>query len=225
MKIMIVSPHPDDSDYGLGGILNKLKDGSHELIVLCNEKFDVIDVMQQEKISERKKEMIQASDYVNAKCEFFSVEDDIESIADIVRKYKPNIVFIPFYEDFNPIHRRVASLFKEVLFISQEDSKQYNGHMVNQLYYYETFSTKGFNPDMLIDVSQEFTNAKKMLRIHKQGLKTLPSLEYKFILQHQQRGFDSSVHYAEGLMIEKEYWYSWNNNTKFKLELLNDLCF
>lgn len=223
MRILAVSPHPDDVEYGIGGILLRAKENQHEITILCNEKMDVIDHPSPDIVEQRKKEALNVADFWQIKYEFFSLNDGLNSIADCIRRIQPQIILLPYFNDFNPIHRETTVVFKDAIFSAQTSTQTYSGLLVSQLFYYETYSTEDFKPDFIIDVTAQYTYARKALKLHTTGIKTLPSLEYKFQLMHQQRGLEGSCHYGEGILRANEYWFNWCMNQKTGIDFLLSL--
>ena len=114
----------------------------------------------------------------------------------------------------------VTSIIKKSIFEAQNNSKYYSGWMVNQLAYYETFSSINFKPEFNVDVSDVFSQALMILKKHKYGLKKLPSLLYKYKINHQKRGIECSTFYAEGIIFDKTFWMGWKQNSLLGIDLL-----
>lgn len=223
MKVITVTPHPDDSEFGLGGILSLARGAGHEIITLCNEKFDEISLDEKENVEKRKQEMLLVSQKTNSICQFFSIDDEIDNITNMIRKERPEIVFVPYFDDFNFIHVITTELVRKAIYYAQHTYKETCGYCVPQIFYYETYSSKHFEPEFIINVTTVFAQARQNLKLHKEGIQTLPSLEYKFQIQHQLRGIQGSCHYGEGIKIEREYWFSWCQNQKIGFQFLNSL--
>lgn len=223
MKVIVVTPHPDDSEFGLGGILNLARIAGHEIITFCNEKFDEIQTDEDENVKGRKHEMLLVSEKTSSRCEFFSIDDEINTIANIMRKEQPKIVFLPYSDDFNFVHVITTEVVRKAIYYAQNSYKELPGYSVPQIFYYETYSSKHFEPELIIDVTGEFVQARQNLKLHKLGIQTLPSLEYKFQVQHQLRGIQGSCHYGEGIRIDRDYWFSWCENQKIRFQFLSSL--
>ena len=107
-KPMFVGPHPDDIEFGCGGLVSKLKEtGADVTYVIVTDggagTFDpaVTPGMMAET---RKKEALAAANFLNVKnVEFidlpdggdYEVADVIKALAPAVLKYQPDIIFAP----------------------------------------------------------------------------------------------------------------------------------
>lgn len=220
IEVMAVAPHPDDVEFGCGGILFKLNKEQYHITVLCNTCFDIVDCTDLSQKRIRLEEQREACEVFNADCIFFDAYKNLDNISDILRKLKPNFIFLPWENDFNPTHMHVTSIIKKSIFEAQNNSKYYSGWMVNQLAYYETFSSINFKPEFNVDVSDVFSQALMILKKHKYGLKKLPSLLYKYKINHQKRGIECSTFYAEGIIFDKTFWMGWKQNSLLGIDLL-----
>ena len=160
MLIFFISPHPDDIEYGCGGIIKKSCDAGH-----CVHCF--------------------------------------------VNKYSAN----KNDEFFN------QTRLKEAMTVENLGCKVHfwNNNKVNKMIEWicdETFSTFEFMPDIIIDVTSEYTTALKQLKLHQLGTQTLPALPYVFQINHQNRGIQGSCLYGEGLIINKNGNCLWVHNTR-----------
>lgn len=223
MNIVCVSPHPDDVEYAIGGILYKLAEKGHKITNLINEKFDFEDIHTQEIIELRRGDSIRAAKFISSEVTFFRLDDSINEIANLIRNLKPDILFVPSPHERHPIHKLTYQTMMDAIELAVFTSGGLPGYQVKQIFYYETFSSDIIKPDFIIDVSKVYFKAKKMLEEHKHGIDTLPSLPYKFQLYHQMRGFEASCMYGESLIMEKHAPYSWKENRKIGLYMLAEI--
>lgn len=105
---MFIGPHPDDIEFGCGGLISKLKNLNKQVVYVI--ATDGAAGSQDENTTAkmlkeiRKKETLDAANFMNVKnVEFldlpdggiFEVEDVIERLAPMVLKYNPEILFAP----------------------------------------------------------------------------------------------------------------------------------
>lgn len=223
MNIMCVSPHPDDIEYGMGGVLLKLAEKGHQITILVNEKYDCIDVLSQDVVQLRREDALRAAKHISGKVLFFRIDEPLEEIADYIRKLQPQIMIMPSKHETHPIHKITNIVILDAIKTAVLDHKEHQGVQVKQIFYYETFSTDYFVPDFIIDVSKFYVKAKRMLEEHRYGIETLPSLPYKFQLYHQIRGFEASCMYGESLVMDKQAPYSWKENRAVGLSMLTEI--
>lgn len=105
---MFVGPHPDDIEFGCGGLISKLKELNIPVtyVIVTDGGAGTMDksITAQMMADTRKQETLNAANFMNVKnVEFlnledggdFSVEDVIRKLAPVVLKYKPDIIFAP----------------------------------------------------------------------------------------------------------------------------------
>ena len=105
---MFVGPHPDDIEFGCGGLISKLKELKTPVIyVIVTDGAagsDNPDIAADDLAKIRKNETLKAAEYMNIQeVEFldledggnFEVEDVIRKLAPVVLKYQPDIIFAP----------------------------------------------------------------------------------------------------------------------------------
>lgn len=223
MNIVCVSPHPDDIEFGIGGILIKLSEKNHKISILTNEKYDLENIHSQSMIELRRDDSVRAAKHISGEVIFFRLDDSLNDIANIIRRLQPQIMIIPSCNETNSIHKLTNKIMLEAIELAEFASDIVSGHQVNQIFYYETFSTGDVKPDFVIDVSQVYVKAKRMLFEHRRGIEILPSLPYKFQLIHQIRGVEVSCMYGEALVMERRAPYSWKENRKIGLDMITEI--
>ncbi len=124
VDVLAFSPHPDDADMACGGLLLKLKSKGYTT--------GIIDVTEAELSSNgdpdtRKKETLNSSKILkldtreNLKIGDGAVANNGENrlkIIEIIRKYKPSLIIIPYEKDRHPDHENSSKLLKDAIFIS-----------------------------------------------------------------------------------------------------------
>lgn len=222
MKVLAVSPHADDVEFSISGILCKLME-DYEIDILYNTKYDLFDQDNSLGHEERIEEIKDACKLLGAKYEFFSIQDTIEELAKQLLKINPTIIFLPYPNDTNRIHLRVCQLYLDVIEAATKMQDDQNTFNVAQLFYYQSYSSVGFEPDIIVDVTNMYSKARNILLCHKAGIRILPSLIYKFQLLHQINGFGCSCLYGEGLVMDKNSPYCWKNNRRIGIKMLCDI--
>jgi hypothetical protein len=127
---------------------------------------------------------------------------------------------MPYNRDYNETHRQVQKNMEIAIERARFGERDKDAYYVPCVLYYETFSTINFMPEIIIDVTREYSNALKQLKSHELGIKILPSLPYVFQLRHQTHGVEGSCLYGEGLVVCKTQGYLWIQNTKKMLDYL-----
>jgi len=125
-KALVISPHPDDDCFGLGGTIKKMTtaggdvtvvyftDGSGGLVQESNLKND------KELIEKRKIETENAAKILGIKETIFWGYQDgrlaagqsaIKALKDLIERIQPEIIFIPSFLDNHPDHRATNEIF------------------------------------------------------------------------------------------------------------------
>lgn len=210
MKIFIISPHPDDAEFGCGGLTMKCMEAKHEVIYLLNtQSHNEEDFFYTE---ERRNEGYSViKDGINVI--EFACESTTILLEDIIYQNKPDIILNVWPKDFNETHRWVSSFVD--LAIERVRIRE-KGYDLPVLGYYETFSSIEFVPNIIFDITKEYIDALRLLKLHKQGIKTLPALPYSFQIKHQLHGLEGGVLYGEGIKFSSMNQFLWVNNVRVK---------
>lgn len=216
MNIFFISPHPDDVEFGCGGIIQKSCIAKHKLYCFvntyCENKNDNFFN------SNRKKESL---DLEKIKCEVhFWENQDVYTMVSWICKIKPEVIIMPYEMDTNETHRQVYINMHFAIERAKIGGQELEAYYTPCVLFYETFSTIKFIPDLIVDVTSVYTLALKQLKVHQYGIKVLPSLPYVFQVKHQSRGIEGSCLYGEGLVISKSNNHMWNCNLRVLLEYL-----
>ncbi|MCM8787040.1 MAG: PIG-L family deacetylase [Candidatus Omnitrophica bacterium] len=194
MNILAVGAHPDDIEFGCGGTLIKyaLKGNNVFLLVLTDGSFGAPK-------SVRKKEQKEAAKFIGAKGLFWGNYKDTElicnrdlivKIEDVIKKTKPDVVFINFWADVHQDHRAGAQ--------ATISATRY----VKEVLFYEVPTTQHFEPDIFVDIGDVLDKKLELLKKHisqidKTRVKDLTILESANSCAYF-RGYQARVKFAEG---------------------------
>lgn len=220
MLVFFISPHPDDIEFGCGGIILKSHAAEHSMYCFVNtyssnENDNFFNHIRLE----------EAMSLENLGCKVhFWKNNEISKMIGWICELKPDVIIIPYARDYNETHRQVCRNMEIAIERARFGVKNEEGFYTPCILYYETFSSVEFVPDIIIDVTKEYTRALKQLRLHQAGIQTLPSLPYVFQIRHQNRGIEGSCLYGEGLIINKKSNCLWTSNTTKLLEYLTSIA-
>lgn len=215
LDILAFGAHADDVEIGMGGTIAKLA-SEGKRIGICD--LTDADLSSNGNVTLRKEEAANAAQILNVAMRsslgfpdrgLFQNEQYIRVIAGVIRKYKPQIVFAPYFEDRHPDHGNCARLVEEAVFSAgikkYETDGEYGPHRVERVYFY---MINGFhNPDFTIDISTVIDKKLSALRAYKsQFKKTEQSIETPLVngyietVESRERMFGKmvGVTYAEG---------------------------
>lgn len=214
MKVLVISPHPDDEVLGCGGAIKKHSNKGDEVYLCIVTKAYTPD-WTQEFIDNRQKEIVCVNEVLGIKKTFFldlpTVKLDTvaqkkinDLIAECIDKVKPEIIYLPFEGDINKDHKIIFNASMLAL-------RSRVGCLVKKILCYEVLSETEwgdvpFVPNLYIDISDTFEDKLKAASCYKSELKDYPhprSLEGIKILS-QKRGMEAGLKAAEAFIIKRE---------------------
>ena len=211
---MIIASHPDDEVLGCGGTIKKHKKEGREVYLCIGTKAYAPD-WTEEYIKEKAVETKASNDFLGFDKVFFldfdAIKLDIagqkklnDSIADVVSRVKPEVMYIPFRGDINTDHRMV-SLACIVA------ARPRPGSSVKKILAYEVpgsteLGAVPFLPNYYENIEGFIEEKKQAMAFYKSELKEYPhprSLEGIEILA-KKRGMEAGLKYAEAFMLLRQ---------------------
>jgi len=190
-NVLILSPHPDDEIFGLGGTMSKLiKSGANlSVVYFCDggagipqrnpkeliKRIDKEEIGDKNKSSRtlvniRKDEAQKGAEVLGYKNQiFFGYEDGhlaveasaVKALTDLILGFKPDIIFVPSFLDNHPDHRAVNEILINTL------SKN---HLKIQIWAYEVWTP--IFPNRIVDITKETDLKKKAIATQVSQLKS-----------------------------------------------------
>jgi N-acetylglucosamine malate deacetylase 1 len=219
LHILAFGAHADDVEIGMGGTIAKYT-AEGKKIGICD--LTGSQLSSNGDVETRKVEGLNAAQILGVDERtslglpdrgLFLTEDYITKIAEVIRKYRPRVVFAPYFDDRHPDHGNCARLVEEAVFSAGIKKFQTEidelPHRVEKMYFY---MINGFHkPDFVIDISSYMNKKIDALNAYKSQfektnqsfdtplvngyIKTVESRENLF---GQQVGVD----FAEGFKIK-----------------------
>lgn len=134
----------------------------------------------------------------------------LAKIVEIIRTYKPKLIFAPFHEDRHPDHAACARLVEEAVFSAgiRKYMPTFPAHKVQAMYFY---MINGFHkPSFCVDVSEEMEGKIQALQAYEsqfsKGEIATPLTEgyvETVIARERMFGKEVGVAYAEGFISKK----------------------
>lgn len=175
IHILAIGAHADDVEIGMGGTIAKLA-AEGKNVAICD--LTDADLSSNGNVDLRKKEASEAAAILGVKERIslgfpdrglFLQDNYIRKIAALIRKYKPQIIFAPYFEDRHPDHGNCARLVEEAVFSA--GIRKYKTetddvpHKAARVYFY---MINGFHkPDFTIDISDTIDQKIAALRAYK----------------------------------------------------------
>ncbi len=225
IDLVAFSPHPDDAEMGCGGLLLKMKDKGY--------LTGIVDLTEGElstngNIETRKKETLKASKILkldlrlNLELGDCNITNDSESrlkVINVIRRFRPQIVLIPFYRDRHPDHENSHKLLKDSIFISglEKFKTSYPCYRPRIVILY--MLNYIFEPSFIVDISNYYKQKMSACRAYKSQFyrpdssKNKNNLKYfsdytsnyTYINSKFFRDFITNRDKFWGLRIKKEY--------------------
>ncbi|MGO4888089.1 bacillithiol biosynthesis deacetylase BshB1 [Anaerobacillus sp. MEB173] len=221
LDILAIGAHPDDIEIGMGGTIAKYVNEGYNVGICSLTKAELssngtVETRQLE--AERSASILGVSTRLQLDFPDRGLRaenhEQIEQVVKLIRTYKPNIVFAPYFVDRHPDHGHCSALVKEAVFSAGigkfKECDLLPAHRVDSFYYY---LINGFHkPDFIIDISEEIEKKVQALSAYEsQFIKTEHSVEtpltndYIQAVENRERlfGKEVGVCYGEGFICEK----------------------
>lgn len=227
LDFLAFGAHADDVEIGMGGSIAKYARKGAK-IGICD--LTEADLSSNGNIELRKQEANHASKIlgvvVRENLQFpdrglFLTDERIRLVADMIRVYKPDIVFAPFHEDRHPDHGNCSRIVEEAVFSAGikkfRTEKNNEPHRVKSIYFY---MINGFHkPDFVIDISEEMNLKKLSLEAYEsQFIKTDKTIDTPLV-----NGYIETVE-ARERMFGKEVGVAFAEGFKTRTPILLDLA-
>jgi len=223
--VLAFAPHPDDAEMGCGGLLMKLKNFGY--------KTGIIDLTRGELSSNgnleiRSKETKAASNVLgldlreNLELEDGNIINDISSrnkVIEVLRKYQPKMVLIPYHNDRHPDHENAHKLIKDSIFISGlvKYETALNSHrpdiVLNYMLHFE------FKPVFITDITDVFERKVEAVTAYKSQFF---STQKKDVITHiSTKAFNDILHTRAryfGLKINAEFAEPYFINSRIRID-------
>jgi len=194
-KVLILAPHPDDAEFGLGGTISKLKEMGKEIHVAVFSNCEK-STPQGFEIGKIEKEMYKSFEFLGIKKEnqhIFDFEvrefpskrqEILETLIQLRSKVQPDLIFLPSTSDIHQDHKT----------ISEEGIRAFKHS--NVLGYEMPWNNFGFTSFMYVNLSQNNIDEK---------IGALDCYETQKHRPYSNVDFVTSLAKIRGIQIKKEY--------------------
>ncbi len=172
LDVLVFAAHPDDAELSMGGTIARFTSQGLKVGVADLTKAEL---STRGNVITRAKETATASKVLKLKVRenlgikdggVSSSQDNLTRLITLIRKYKPSIVFAPYFNDRHPDHIDASILVKRAVFssglekfkttISGKPQIQYRPKKI--FYYMQTYL---FEPSFIVDISEHFQTKMK----------------------------------------------------------------
>lgn len=233
LDVLVFAAHPDDAELGMGGTIAKLTKNNLKVGIVDLTKGELgtrgtAESRQQEafnagitlKIALRENLGIPDGDIKNTK-------ENLMKIIIELRKYKPKIVFAPYFNDRHPDHIDASNLIKRAMFstglakIKTFDKEvPQNHYRPSKLFYY--MQSYSFDPTFILDISDTFDLKMKAVECYGSQFHDPKSKEPEtFISRPEFINYIKSRAEFYGFAIHKTYGEPFFCEEKIELDLVS----
>jgi bacillithiol biosynthesis deacetylase BshB1 len=161
LSILIVGPHPDDQELGMGGTIARLVEQGHRVHLVDATDGEPTPMGSPEV---RAKESAAAAKILGVSRTQLGLKNrevvhDIPSrhkLAAVIRVHRPEILFLPYPVDAHPDHVAVTKIGEDARFDAKLSKSSIPGepwHPKRIIYYFCTHLRMSFQPTFCIDIS------------------------------------------------------------------------
>ena len=160
-NILVVGPHPDDQELGMGGTIAKLAEQGHDVLLLDMTNGEPTPHGDPQT---RAVEATKAAEILGVKRQLLDLpnrmlEHNIESrhlVAGVIREHQAQIVFTPYFQDAHPDHVATTRIVEDARFDAKLTKIDLPGEPIYPkwlFYYYCTHLRWVTDPNFLFDIT------------------------------------------------------------------------
>ncbi len=205
-SILVIGPHPDDQELGMGGTIARLAQQGHtvHLVDMTNGE-----PTPRGSVEIRAREAAESGKILGVERTLLGlvnreVTHDLESrhkLAALIRVHRPNILFVPYPTDAHPDHVAVTRIAEDARFDAKLTKSTITGepwHPKRIIYYFCTHLRMSFQPTFVIDVSDQMDLKMRACACYKsQGLDETGSIAEQVRTMNAYFGGRIETKYAE----------------------------
>ena len=167
VKILSIGSHPDDVDAGMGGSIIKFVNAGHEvhIVDLTNGEPTPFGDPETRKIESGKASEIlrvHSRNILDLPNRYlFDSVDARKKVAQVIRKLRPDVLFLPYWEDAHPDHLQATQICEAARFyakLTKTDMLYEPWYPKNVFYYCWSHLNVHISPAFIIDISEEYEN-------------------------------------------------------------------
>ncbi len=160
-NVLVVGPHPDDQELGMGGTIARLAQQGHQVLLLDMTNGEPT---PHGSIPQRQKEWNEAARILGVQRRLLDLPnrrvqhslDARHGVAGVIRQHQASIVFLPFPEDAHPDHRATTRIVEDARFDAKLTKTDLPGDPIYpkwMFYYYCTHLRHVASPTFCVDIT------------------------------------------------------------------------
>ncbi|MEM1213731.1 MAG: bacillithiol biosynthesis deacetylase BshB1 [Planctomycetota bacterium] len=171
MNILVVGPHPDDQELGMGGTILRLQQQGHNVLVLdmCNGEPTPYGSPEQ-----REQEWTAAAEILGVKRRLLGLKNreithSVEArhkVAGVIREHQAEMVFLPYFEDAHPDHVATTRIVEDARFDAKLTKIDLPGEPIypkRLVYYFCTHLRIVATPNFMIDITEQMDDKERSI--------------------------------------------------------------
>lgn len=227
LDFLVVAPHPDDAEIGMGGTIAKM--------IGEGMRVGILDLTTGEPTPHgseeiRRAETIHATQILNVTWrgnaglvnrELQATLEARKHLASYFRMLRPRWVFAPYYHDAHPDHVAATELIEAARFwskLSKTDMPGERFHPERTFYYFCVHLRLAIQPNWIVDISQTFDQKIDSIRAYKSQFITGRPTEPPTMLQRLE---SDAAHF--GNLIARRYGEPFATKEPLALKSLRDV--
>jgi len=218
VDVLAFGAHPDDVEIGCGGTLLKLTDQGKRVVIVDLVRGEMgtrgsAEIRAQEAAASS--EILHLTARENLELTDGHIRADLEAkrkVVAAIRRWRPGVVFLPYWLDRHPDHARASELVYEGSFLAglRRFETDQESHRPSRLFYFMGWGA--FEPTFIVDITAQFE--RKMETIYAfstqfqseastdpQTRLTAPSTDWRIRSRAAYFGSLIDVRYGEGFLI------------------------
>ncbi len=227
LDFLVVAPHPDDAELGMGGTIARM--------IAQGMRVGVLDLTDGEptphgSVQRRAKETARATEILgltwrgNAGLPNRSLEPTLaarELVASFIRRLRPRWIFAPHWDDAHPDHVAATSLVEAARFwakLSKTDMPGERFHPERVYYYYCIHLRLAVQPSWIVDISDQWDQKRAAIEAYESQFIVGRPTDRPTMLDRLR---DDAAHW--GRLIDRHYGEPFATREPLALTSLRDL--
>lgn len=177
---LAIAAHPDDIELSCSGTIIKLTQRNYSVGILDLTRGELGtrgDEKTRESEAKEAAKLMGVSVRENLGLPDGGIEVTMENkieLIKIIRKYKPEIIFAPYWIERHPDHENTSKLVREAWYLSglvkfktKLNGKIQEPHRPKKIFFYVQYYYQQFTPNLIIDITDVFEKKLKVIECYK----------------------------------------------------------
>ncbi|MCA0445489.1 MAG: bacillithiol biosynthesis deacetylase BshB1 [Bacteroidetes bacterium] len=225
--VLFFGAHPDDVELGCGGTVHKLVKQGYQVGIIDLTRGELGtrgDEATRKQEAENAAKILGIAVRDNCGISDGHIDNSRENKAKVItmiRKYRPELVILPYFSDRHPDHVNASKLVKECIYYAGTEkwptgtpTSELPAHRPKQYLYY--MLAEPFMPNVIVDITAEFEVRQKAFQAYKSQFFvpghvsddketwiSKPEFAESLVARVQFYGFQGGCRYAEPFFAEQ----------------------